>query len=182
MFSKINKKYIESAIRVNHAGEFGARQIYLGNLAATKDSIAKEELKKMLEQELVHLDYFETKIKEHNIRPTILLPLWEKLGYFLGFITAKIGNETAMLCTEAIEEVIVEHYEAQIKNLDSISQEELEKQKQELRAKIEQFKNEELEHKHSAIESGAKNSILYGPFSKLISGACRLAISLSKKL
>lgn len=182
MFSKISKKFIESAIRVNHAGEFGARQIYLGNLAVTRNEETRREFKTMLKQELFHLQYFEDQIKEQNIRPTILLPVWEKLGYFLGVITAALGKETAMLCTEAVEEVIVEHYQEQIDKLDKISGENYQKQARELRDKVRKFKDEELEHKHTAIEEGSKNSILYNSLSSIIRAACRVAISLSKRV
>ena len=50
---------VERFIRVNHAGEFGAKRIYEGQLAVlenTKDAAVTEHMK---DQELHHLETFE---------------------------------------------------------------------------------------------------------------------------
>jgi ubiquinone biosynthesis monooxygenase Coq7 len=38
------------------------------------------------------------------------MPFWTAAGYTLGFATALLGKNAAMACTEAVEEVIQEHY------------------------------------------------------------------------
>jgi ubiquinone biosynthesis monooxygenase Coq7 len=52
------KQLIEQMIRVDHAGEYGAKQIYLGQLSVLKNSQDQQLLKHMAAQEEVHLDYF----------------------------------------------------------------------------------------------------------------------------
>ena len=52
-----------------------------------------------------------------RVRPTALEPLWRVAGYALGAATALMGEKAAMACTVAVEEVIDEHYAAQLERL-----------------------------------------------------------------
>jgi len=117
---KTNRKTLEEIIRVDHAGERGAIKIYEGQLLALKtimqDNDLKDKIEKMKEHESKHLEYFEKEIQKRKIKPTYLLPLWDLVGVTLGFGTALLGKKAAMLCTVAIEEVIEDHYQNQLKN------------------------------------------------------------------
>ena len=56
---------LHQALRVNHAGEYGAKQIYKGQLAVfklKKDQPTVDLIEHMYEQEQVHFDYFNQKI------------------------------------------------------------------------------------------------------------------------
>ena len=48
---------------------------------------------------------------QHNIRPTLLTEVAKIAGFGLGAVTALMGKEAAMACTEAVETVIGEHYD-----------------------------------------------------------------------
>jgi ubiquinone biosynthesis monooxygenase Coq7 len=164
--------FLHSAIRVNHAGERAAKNIYSSQIKFTKDSNTKKLLEHMLEQELVHLEYFENEMKKSHVRPSLLLPLWDLLSHSLGAATALMGKEASMMCTEAVEEVIDEHYASQIHKLENA----------EIKNKIEQFRQEELEHRDIAISNDAHLSPAYKILSKVIKSSCRIAINLSKKI
>ena len=71
----------------------------------------------MWEQEKIHLATFEQLLTMYRVRPTVFLPLWDILGYSLGYATATMGKESAMACTVAVEESITEHYNDQIREL-----------------------------------------------------------------
>ena len=86
-------------IRVDHAGEFGARRIYEGQLAVLGKSACAPTLKHMHEQELVHLRTFENLMVAKRVRPTALQPLWHVAGFALGAATAFMGEKAAMACT-----------------------------------------------------------------------------------
>ncbi len=64
----------------------------------------------MWEQEKKHLYSFNRILGENRVRPSMLTPVWEGLGYALGVGTALLGKEAAMACTEAVETVIGQHY------------------------------------------------------------------------
>lgn len=166
-------KLVSSIIRVDHAGEFGAKRIYQGQLSVLK---GHEEISHMLDQELVHLSYFEEELRHRKIRPTLLSPIWNKLGFLLGAGTAMIGEKGAMACTVAVEEVIGEHYNSQLKALNKYPEE------KELCKKISKFRDEELEHRDTGIEFDAQKTHGYDILTKFIKTASKLAIILSKKI
>ena len=175
---KTNKKILEEMIRVDHAGERGAIKIYEGQLLALKtikqDKSLKEKIEKMKEHEKEHLEYFEKEIQKRKIKPTYLLPLWDIMGVSLGFGSALLGKKAAMLCTASVEEVIEDHYENQLKNLGN--------DEMELKAKIEKFKGDEINHKNIAYESGATNEGIYSIMDKVIKTGSRIAITISEKI
>lgn len=165
---------LSEILRVNHAGEYGAVRIYQGQISASKNTDLPL-LNHMMEQEKVHLAYFESQIEKRLLRPTLLLPLWDIGGYMLGKMAAFIGPKTAMLCTEAVEEVINEHYLSQKQILSDMNE-------HELVSKVEQFRLEELEHHDIAIENGSIEAPGYKIVKNIISNICKLAICLSKAL
>ncbi|MBA8667700.1 demethoxyubiquinone hydroxylase family protein [Holosporaceae bacterium 'Namur'] len=172
-----NKKdRLAEIMRVDHAGEYGAKRIYEGQLNITRGGALHKEIKDMYEQELTHLKYFETQLVQKRIRPTILQPLWHALGYALGAVTVLCGEKSAMACTVAVEDVIEEHYQSQIDELSN-SNEDLE-----LKEKIKQFRDEELEHRDRGIENKAKEAFGYKVLYNVVQTATKTAILLSKKI
>ena len=175
---KTNQKILEEIIRVDHAGERGAIKIYEGQLLALKtlkqDESLKDKIEKMKEQEKEHLEYFEKEIQKRKIKPTYLLPLWDIMGVTLGFGTALLGKKAAMLCTASVEEVIEDHYQNQLKKLGN--------DEMELKAKIEKFMGDEVDHKNMAYEAGATNKGMYSIMDQVIKVGSRIAISISEKI
>ena len=176
--TRTNKKILEEIIRVDHAGERGAIKIYEGQLLALKTFKQNEYLKKTIEEmkehENEHYDFFNSEIKKRNIAPTKFLPLWDLMGVTLGFGTAILGEKAAMLCTASVEEVIGDHYKNQTYKL--------EEDEKELKEKIIKFREDELNHKDIAYESGATKEGLYGLLDKLIKTSSSLAIKISEKI
>ena len=175
---KTDKKKIEEFIRVDHAGERGAIKIYEGQLLALNTIVKNDELKKKIEEmqvhEKEHSDYFEKEIKKRNIKPTKFLPLWDLLGVGLGFGSTIIGKKAAMLCTASVEEVIDEHYQNQINQLNN--------DEKELKSKIVKFRKDELHHKDIAYEEGATKKGFYSIMDKVIKTGSKIAIVISEKI
>ncbi|WP_243457052.1 demethoxyubiquinone hydroxylase family protein [Parasphingorhabdus cellanae] len=170
------KADIASMIRVNQAGEYGAAQIYKGQLAVMGDDAPDSSaIHHMAEQEQRHLDTFDRMIVERNVRPTVLQPFWKAAGYALGAGTAIMGPRAAMACTAAVETEIDLHYKEQLEQLESEND-------PELLSKIAEFREEELEHKQTAIESGAEDTPGYPVLSAAIRLGCKVAIGLSKRI
>ena len=175
---KSNKKKVEEFIRVDHAGERGAIKIYEGQLLALNTLCKNDELKKTIEEmkihEIEHANFFEKEIKKRGIKPTKFLPLWDLLGVTLGFSTAILGKKAAMLCTASVEEVIDEHYKNQTYKI--------EEDEKALKEKILKFRNDEIEHKDIAYNSGATKKGLYGLLDQMIKTSSRIAITISEKI
>ncbi|TQV83422.1 demethoxyubiquinone hydroxylase family protein [Denitrobaculum tricleocarpae] len=162
-------------IRVDQAGEYGARRIYEGQLAVMgRNHPNAATVKHMHEQELRHLETFDRLVCERRIRPTALQPIWHVAGFALGAATALMGDKAAMACTVAVEEVIDEHYAEQSARLED--------DESDLRDTIEEFRAEELEHRDTALEHGAAQAPGYEVLSAAIKTGSRLAIWLSQRV
>ncbi len=165
---------IARMLRIDHAGEYGAKRIYAGQMAILKNASCAPELAHMAAQEEVHLATFNRLLPEHRVRPTALLPLWHVAGYVLGAGTALMGERAAMACTVAVESVITEHYDHQL------AQPEI--RGTPLEGTIRTFRDEELEHHDIALHKEAEKAPFYGMLSLSIRAACRLAIALSARV
>lgn len=108
---------VDEIIRINHAGELGADRIYAGQYAILGKTSVGPTLAHMWEQEKVHRREFERLIREYRVRPTIMTPIWHVAGFALGAGTALLGEKAAMACTVAVETVIVEHYNDQLRQI-----------------------------------------------------------------
>jgi ubiquinone biosynthesis monooxygenase Coq7 len=115
------REFLEPMIRVDQAGEVGAYYIYKGQIAVLgKDKKLRPILQEMWDQEKLHLARFDELIAHHRVRPSLLRPIWEVAGFAVGYGTAMIGKEAAMACTEAVETVIGNHYDDQLRELVAI--------------------------------------------------------------
>lgn len=141
----------------------------------------------MWESEKRHLDMFNALVRSHDVRPTLMMPVWTVLAYGMGVCTAALGREAAMACTEAVETVVAEHYNDQLRELhvmaqqvtpDSTEASEL----HHLRAVIKECRDEELAHLTTAVDNDAHQSPFYRLLSGTVKGACRTAIAISKVL
>lgn len=167
---------LESMIRVDHAGEYGAVRIYEGQLAVLGNAASRPDIEHMAEQERVHLEKFNSLIRERKVRPTALMPLWHMAGFALGAGSALMGEKAAHACTVAVEEVIDEHYAEQVEALDAEGDE------GELRDTFEKFRLEELEHRDTALEHGAELAPGYEVLKVAVKTGSKLAIWLSKRV
>jgi ubiquinone biosynthesis monooxygenase Coq7 len=165
-------------LRVDHAGELGAVHIYRGQRAVLGASKGHERIAGQLEEmeghEAVHLARFDQLLNEHQVRPTVMTPLWRAAAFTLGAGTALLGEKAAHACTEAVENVIEQHYASQIA--------ELEGRDPELAAELSKFRDEELAHRDHAVEEGAREAPGYPILSAVIRAGCKAAIKISEKL
>jgi ubiquinone biosynthesis monooxygenase Coq7 len=169
---------MQAMIRVDHAGEFGARQIYAGQLAVlSRDPRAREAvaaIRKMAAQEDEHYASFERLMKERAVRPTALEPVWRVAGYALGAVTGLLGEKAAMACTTAVEDVIEEHYANQAERLGTSDPE--------LKSLIEKARQDEIEHRDHALAHGAEEAPAYTLLSAAIRFGCRTAIAIAERI
>lgn len=165
-------------LRVDHAGELAAVQIYRGQRAVMSQAPNRTRLAghfaELEAQEAEHLARFDRLLTERRVRPTALAPVWRLAGFALGAGTALLGEKAAHACTEAVETVIEAHYADQIA--------ELAERNPDLAAELSKFRDEELAHRDAAIEDGAREAPGYSLLSAVIRTGCRAAIKVSEKI
>jgi len=183
----MNKKIrsiLDKMVRVNLAGETGAKNIYSTQIKHSTDLI--ENLESSLSQELRHLEYFQDMAKKYQIRPTVMSPVWKHGAKLLGFVTAKVGKQAIDGCTAGVEEVISKHYSNQIKDLDKLikntSEETLKLNLIELRSKISEFMTDELEHFEASVANNQEDSIKFNLSKSISSFVTLFAVKISEKI
>ena len=166
---------VDSMLRVDQAGEYGATRIYAGQLAVLGGRHKSAALiAGMAAQEQAHLSHFDAMLAERRVRPTLLQPLWAVAGHALGAVTALISPEAAMACTAAIEDEIDAHYGEQLEALGDSDPP--------LSARIAEFQADEREHRDAALAAGAESSVGYPFLYAAIRAGCRAAIEVSKRI
>ncbi len=168
------EQMIDSMIRVDHAGEHGAVRIYAGQLAVLAGTEAEAPIREMAEQEQRHLNRFDSIVADRQVRPTALAPIWHVAGFALGAGTALLGPKAAMACTQAVEEVIDEHYAAQAEQLGD--------DERDIRDTIEEFRADEQAHRDKAVEEGAEQAAGYEILTGAVKAGSKLAIWLSSRI
>ncbi|EGV63208.1 ubiquinone biosynthesis protein COQ7 [Yamadazyma tenuis ATCC 10573] len=206
-FGKLSKAqiaYLDRVIRVDQSGELGANLIYNAQyvVLANRYPHLKPVLQHMWDQELHHYSTFNDLQVRRRVRPSLLTPLWKVGAVGLGAVTALISKEAAMACTVAVETVIGNHYNEQLRVLmnqydvpiyekntgEVISKESLEMtlrtspELRQLKEFIKEFRDEELEHLETAIEHDAKKAVPYMLLTETIKLLCHGAIYTAERV
>jgi ubiquinone biosynthesis monooxygenase Coq7 len=120
-------------------------------------------------------------LPQHRARPSALLPLWSAAAYALGAGSALLGREAAYCVTEAVESVITEHYNDQLRTLagwrDAGQPDEAQ-----LRAVFRTFRDEEQAHLEEAVRRDAHKAPFYSALSAVVKAGCSAAIFVAKKV
>ncbi|MBO0334932.1 demethoxyubiquinone hydroxylase family protein [Sneathiella sp. CAU 1612] len=105
----------EKMIKVNHAGENGAVNIYRAQriVARFRSKSLVYQLEQNMEHELAHRKIFANYLVENGIRRCKSYFACGAGGYVLGFVTGIIGPGAVAATTYAVENVVLEHLEEQ---------------------------------------------------------------------
>lgn len=133
-------------LRVDHAGEFGAIQIYraqilIGRLLR-RPYVAL--LQDFLSHERTHLATFGDLLNARGVRRCRSFLLCGIGGYALGLSTALLGERAVMACTRAVETVVNRHLQEQLAHLIDTDPQ--------AHAAVASIVRDELEHRDVAAE------------------------------
>lgn len=162
---KDSKDKIDTAkkiLKVDHAGEFGAINIYRSQLLVSRlfrrDYVPM--LEKFLSDEERHMDIFWQEIRRRNGIKCKSFWLCGLGGYFMGFVSALLGKNGIMACTWAVESVVTEHLEQQLAYLQKIGD-------TGAYEAVHSILSDEEHHRDMGEREGGK-SLLFAPFRFLI--------------
>ena len=165
-------------IRVNLAGELGADRIYAGQMAVLRQTDVGPVVQHMWDQEKKHLAKFEHLSLKHRVPQSLFSSAWSAGGFIMGATSALINKKAAMACTVAVEKVITEHYDSQIRKLYE-DDPEIHK---EMIETISEFRDEEQEHHDTGISHDAEQAPFYRVLSKVTENVCRVAIKIAERV
>lgn len=188
--SKTQREFLDSALRVNQAGELAATLIYTHQtppITRTHPHL-RSLMYHMYSQEAGHFSTFNEMLAKHRIRPTAMYPVWSAAASILGWGTGLMGREAAMACTEAVETEIGGHYNGQVRVLLGwVKQmedegEEVGEEVRDLVSTLKRIRDEELEHLDEAVEEGAREARPYQLLNRVIRSGCKGAIWISERV
>ncbi len=170
-----HKKEIERIIRVDHAGELGAINIYKAQLLIArlfyKDIVP--ELREMLSHEKEHYATFSSLLLKRSVRSCYALWFWAFGGFSLGVFTALMGRNAIWVCTNAIESTVLHHLEWQLSFLQLHDEEAFDA--------VHSIKADEESHQQLGAKLG-NNASIYAPIFWVVKYSTKCAIWLSTKL
>lgn len=83
-----------------------------------------------------------------------------------------------MACTVAVESVITDHYNSQLRELISLGEEE----NRELIDVITKFRDDEMEHHDTGLDHDAEQAPFYTALSSVIKAGCKAAVYISERI
>lgn len=150
-------------LKVDHAGEFGAINIYRSQILISKlfrrDYVPM--LEKFLEDEKRHLAIFWQEIQQRGGPRCKSFWLCGLGGYGMGLLSALLGKKGVMACTWAVESIVSSHLVEQLAYLESIGD-------TRAYAAVHSILEDEQHHRDVGVAEGGAN-MWFKPFRGMIS-------------
>lgn len=139
-------RHVAGLMRINHTGEVCAQGLYHGQAFSAKDDGVKQAMQQSAEEEVDHLVWCETRLKELGSHPSVFTPLWYGMSFGLGAVAGAISNEFSLGFVAETEAQVSEHLQDHIEQLPI--------QDKRSREILAQMDVEELHHRELALNSG----------------------------
>ena len=134
-------------MRVNHSGEVAAQALYQGHFVTARSPKVRQMMQAAASEELDHLHWCETRLKELNTPLSILNPVWYLGSFLLGAASGLAGDRISLGMVEATEDRVVQHLQEHLEKTAPEDKKTL--------AILEQMQKDEAEHASNADRAGA---------------------------
>jgi 3-demethoxyubiquinol 3-hydroxylase len=120
--SNIDENFGSRVLKVNHAGEHGAVNIYAGQIFAARLTARQmvAELTEFQSHEIKHRAIFLAELQRRGKPRCKSYFLCGLGGYVLGLITGLLGQQAIAATTVAVESVVLKHLTQQLESLRGI--------------------------------------------------------------
>ncbi len=162
-------------IKVNHAGEYGAINIYRAQLLIAR--LFRRPyvplLDDLIDHEMRHLDIFSALLVRRDVPRCRSFIVCGVGGFVLGIVTSLLGRRGVMACTAAVESVVTAHLREQIKILADTDPQACEA--------VESILSDEEEHLELGLSQGGDGGLLW-PVRLLVGAATESVIWLGMRI
>ncbi|KAM3187542.1 hypothetical protein ACTXT7_002116 [Hymenolepis weldensis] len=155
------RNLLDKLLRIDHAKGLAAKYMYKGQIAVLSNGSVVDTLRDSLTGEKLNIARFEQLMPLNRARPSALMSVWKVAGFAFGITTALLGEEATKTFNSAVETVVAEQYNHQIRELfadDPAAH-------AELLDLLKQFRDKDLET-HDLSKEGDSN---LGPFYRQLS-------------
>jgi len=166
------RKHAAGLMRINHVGEVCAQALYQSQKLVARNSEIKEMLDHSAQEELDHLAWCETRLKELGSHTSYLNPFWYAGSFAIGLAAGLAGDKWSLGFVVETEKQVENHLESHLKKLPE--------EDHRSRAIIDQMRIDEIEHGQAALHAGGIT--LPEPIQKIMQAMSKVMTSTAYKI
>jgi 3-demethoxyubiquinol 3-hydroxylase len=145
--SEADRRESAALMRVNHSGEVAAQALYHGQALISRSTATRHMLLRAAHEEADHLAWCETRLKELDSSPSLLVPLWYCGSFAIGALAAAVGDRTSLGFVVETERQVEGHLNEHLARLPADDTRS--------RAILNVMRTDEIEHGATAKSAGA---------------------------
>ena len=142
-----DKQRAAALMRVNHCGEVCAQALYQGQALFARDPAVAESLQEAADEEIDHLAWTSSRIRELGGRESLLNPLWYGGAFAIGAAAAALSDKISLGFVAETERQVSAHLQSHLDKLPA--------QDEKSRAVVKQMDIDEQQHATNAVQMGA---------------------------
>ena len=166
------RKHAAGLMRINHVGEVCAQALYQSQKLVARNSEIKEMLDRSGQEEMDHLAWCETRLKELGSHTSYLNPFWYAGSFAIGLAAGLAGDKWSLGFVAETEKQVESHLESHLKKLPE--------EDHRSRAIVDQMRMDEIEHGQAALHAGGAN--LPEPIQKIMQAMSKVMTATAYKI
>ena len=115
--NETERKHVAGLMRINHTGEVCAQALYQGQALTAKLPEVRENMEEAADEEIDHLAWCESRLKEMDSQPSLLNPLWYGMSFGLGALAGLAGDKWSLGFVAETEKQVCDHLEEHMESL-----------------------------------------------------------------
>jgi ubiquinone biosynthesis monooxygenase Coq7 len=166
------RKHAAGLMRINHVGEVCAQALYQSQKLVARNSEIKEMLDHSGQEEMDHLAWCETRLKELGSHTSYLNPFWYAGSFAIGLAAGLAGDKWSLGFVAETEKQVESHLENHLKKLPT--------EDHRSRAIVDQMRIDEIEHGQAALHAGGVT--LPEPIQKVMQAMSKVMTTTAYKI
>ena len=166
------RKHAAGLMRVNHVGEVCAQALYQSQKLVARDPQIREMLEHSAQEEMDHLAWCETRLKELDSHTSYLNPFWYAGSFAIGLLAGLAGDKWSLGFVAETEKQVEAHLENHLEKLPIDDHRS--------RAIVDQMRIDEIEHGQAALHAGG--ATLPEPIQKMMQAISKIMTTTAYKI
>jgi ubiquinone biosynthesis monooxygenase Coq7 len=166
------RKHAAGLMRVNHVGEVCAQALYQSQKLVARDPQIREMLEHSAQEEMDHLAWCETRLKELDSHTSYLNPFWYAGSFAIGLLAGLAGDKWSLGFVVETEKQVEAHLENHLEKLPV--------EDHRSRAIVDQMRIDEIEHGQAALHAGG--ATLPEPIQKIMQSISKVMTTTAYKI
>ena len=166
------RKHAAGLMRVNHVGEVCAQALYQSQKLVARNPQIEEMLEHSGQEEMDHLAWCETRLKELGSHTSYLNPFWYAGSFAIGLVAGLAGDKWSLGFVAETEKQVENHLESHLKKLPE--------EDHRSRAIVDQMRMDEIDHGQTALHAGGV--ALPEPIQKIMQAMSKVMTATAYKI